>query len=134
MNDDRETGVVDEPSNFEQNIGPEAANVDEPVDGEDCLSSVPAERDLPGNGAELADAAQPPADLAEVEHAEVAQPPVEAEAAQPGDAAGPPVLREPVVHRTPDELHLITPPGCTLHLNCNFALCFCICCSFGLVT
>ena len=43
--------------------------------------------------------------------------PSETPAAEPASSA-----RGPNVHRTPDELHLITPPSCSIHLNCNLAL------------
>jgi hypothetical protein len=47
------------------------------------------------------------------------EPEPDAPSETPAEAAS---ARGPNVHRTPDELHLITPPSCSIHLNCNLAL------------
>ena len=48
------------------------------------------------------------------------EPEPDAPSETPAEAAS--SARGPNVHRTPDELHLITPPSCSIHLNCNLAL------------
>ena len=49
------------------------------------------------------------------------EPAAPSEAPDPAEAERSSGARGPTIHRSPDELHLITPPSCSIHLNCNLA-------------
>lgn len=145
--DDSEVEVAETqgpcPTEVENCPGAERMNVDETADDDDAAASQPASQPA-GQPDEQVPASQPDehhavaghnSEQAEVvEHqtltaenlALASQPVAEeahADAARPAGtgAAKASTIRGPQVNRTPDDLALITPPCCSIHLNCILA-------------
>ena len=105
---------------------PEADGVHQAVEPE-VASGVASEPGVASDVAfepEVASGVAPEPDLAsDVAASSVGPVAVEEEAPR---NAGEAVARGPTLHKTPDELHLITPPCCSIHLNCALVI-FSVC-------